>query len=223
MLGMMLSGLEAVVKIAGPVVKNFAVQLVTKLPKIVETAIAVLRTVGPVLKEVAKLFDIDMKNDNVEEIGKKTMQEGTRSKMEEESMEEYLEYLRNEVKLDEERWKNMTETDKLQANAAGVSMVATAISEKAKVELSPDFILAMNKMEMSAKQISEYIKSFSEKNIDSMDSFTDYLRGELSGDSKKEVFEAIEETESKLNPELSTGEVLAEINSMKEKLISEND
>lgn len=219
----MLSGLEAVVKIAGPVVKNFAVQLVTKLPKIVETAIAVLRTVGPVLKEVAKLFDIDMKNDNVEEIGKKTMQEGTRSKMEEESMEEYLEYLRNEVKLDEERWKNMTETDKLQANAAGVSMVATAISEKAKVELSPDFILAMNKMEMSAKQISEYIKSFSEKNIDSMDSFTDYLRGELSGDSKKEVFEAIEETESKLNPELSTGEVLAEINSMKEKLISEND
>lgn len=124
-------------------------------------------------------------------------------------------------KLDEERWKNMTAEDKLQANVAGVSMVATAISEKAKVDLSPDFILAMNKMEMSAKQISEYIKSFSEKNIDSMDSFTDYLRGELSGDSKKDVFDAIEETESRLHPDYSDGDILVEINSMKDKLSGE--
>ena len=138
--------------------------------------------------------------------------------MEEESMEDYFEYLRNEVKLDEERWRNMTEADKLQANVTGVSMVATAISEKTKVDLSPDFIMAMNKMEMSAKHISEYIKSFSEKNIDSMDSFTDYLRGELSGDSKKEVFDTIEETVSKLNPDYSTGDILIEIKSMKDKL-----
>lgn len=54
-----------------------------------------------------------------------------------------------------------------------------------------------------------------------MDSFTDYLRGELSGDSKKEVFDAMEETESKLHPEYSTGDILAEINSMKDKLSGE--
>lgn len=51
-----------------------------------------------------------------------------------------------------------------------------------------------------------------------MDSFTDYLRGELSGDSKKEVFNAIEETETKLHPDYSTGDILVEINSMKDKL-----
>ena len=186
----------------------------TKLPTIIETAVEVLRVVGPILKEVAKTLDVLKDGDDVEELG-------TRPKMEEESMEDYFDYLRNEVKLDEERWKNMTAEDKLQANVAGVSMVATAISEKAKVDLSPDFILAMNKMEMSAKQISEYIKSFREKNIDSMDSFTDYLRGELSGDSKKDVFDAIEETESRLHPDYSDGDILVEINSMKDKLSGE--
>ena len=218
MLGVLFSGLAAIIKIAGPVVTSFATQLVAKLPNIVETALEVLKVIGPIVKDIAEIIGVLKNGDDVEELGKKAMQEGTRPKMEEESMEDYFEYLRNEVKLDEERWKNMTDAERLQANVTGVSMVATAISEKTKVDLSPDFIMAMNKMEMSAKHISEYIKSFSEKNIDSMDSFTDYLRGELSGDSKKEVFNAIEETESKLHPDYSDGDILVEINSMKDKL-----
>ena len=50
---------------------------------------------------------------------------------------------------------------------------------------------------------------------------TDYLRGELSGESKKEVFDAIEETESRLHPDYSDGDILVEINSMKDKLSGE--
>lgn len=221
MLELLVSGLAAFIKVAGPVVKSFATQLVAKLPTIVETALKVLNVVGPILKEVAKIFGVLTNDDDVEELGKKVMQEGTRPKMEDESMEDYFEYLRNEIKLDEERWKNMTDVERLQANVAGVSMVVTAISEKTNVNLSPDFIMAMNKMEMSANQISEYINSFSEKCIDSMDSFTDYLRGELSGDFKKEVFDTIEKTESKLHPEYSTGDILKEIDSMKDKLVTE--
>ena len=218
MLGVLLSGLAAIVKMAGPIVTSFATQLVAKLPTIVETALEVLKVVGPIVKDVAEVIGVLKNGDDVEDLGKKTMQEGTRPKMEEESMEDYFEYLRNEVKLDEERWKNMTDAERLQANVTGVSMVTTAISEKTKVNLSPDFIMAMKEMEMTAQQVCEYIKTFSEKNIDSMDSFTDYLRGELSGDTKKEVFNAIEETETKLLPDYSTGKILVEINSMKDKL-----
>ena len=218
MLGVLFSGLAAIIKIAGPVVTSFATQLVAKLPTIVETALEVLKVIGPIVKDIAEIIGVLKNGDDVEELGKKAMQEGTRPKMEEESMEDYFEYLRNEVKLDEERWKNMTDAERLQANVTGVSMVTTAISEKTKVDLSPDFIMAMKEMEMTAQQVCEYIKTFSEKNIDSMDSFTDYLRGELSGDSKKEVFNAIEETESKLHPDYSDGDILVEINSMKDKL-----
>ena len=50
---------------------------------------------------------------------------------------------------------------------------------------------------------------------------TDYLLGELSGESKKEVFDAIEETESRLHPDYSDGDILVEINSMKDKLSGE--
>ena len=45
MLGVLFSGLAAIIKIAGPVVTSFATQLVAKLPTIVETALKVLKVV----------------------------------------------------------------------------------------------------------------------------------------------------------------------------------
>lgn len=135
-------------------------------------------------------------------------------------MEDYFEYLRNEVKLDEERWKNMTDAERLQANVTGVSMVATAISEKTKVDLSSDFIIAMKEMEMTAQQVCEYIKTFSEKyRLDGF--FYGLSSWRIIGRLKKEVFNAIEETESKLHPDYSDGDILVEINSMKDKLCGE--
>lgn len=219
MIQFLLGGLAAVVKVAGPVVANLATNLVAKLPTIVETAIKVLKTIGPVVKAVAEILNVLNPNDDLEELGMKTMQEGTRPKMEDESMEEYFDYLRNEVKLDEERWKNITEEDKLKANAIGVSMATAAISEKTKVEVSPDFLLAMKKMEMSADHVAEYIKTFGENGIDSLDSLTGYLRGELSGDEKKNVLDVVKETEGNLHPDFSNGEILAEINSLKDKIV----
>lgn len=218
MIPFLVEGLAAIVKVAGPVITSFATKLVAKLPTIIETAIKVLKTVGPIIKTVAEIIGILMPNDDLEELGKKTMQEGTRPKMEDESMEEYFDYLRNKVELDEERWKNMTADDKLKANAIGVSMAATAISEKTNVEVSPDFLMAMKNMEMSAQEVTEYIKSFSENGIDSLDSLTDYLRGELSGDTKKEIHNIVKETEERMHPEFSNGEILAEIDSLKEKI-----
>ena len=54
MLGVLFSGLAAIVKIAGPVVTSFATQLVAKLPNIVETALEVLKVIGPIVKDIAE-------------------------------------------------------------------------------------------------------------------------------------------------------------------------
>ncbi len=157
-------------------------------------------------------------NDNIEELGQKAMQEGTRPKMEDESTEQYIEYLRNEVKLDEEKWQTMTPEDMLKANALGTAIITTAISEKSGVDISADFITTIPKLELSANQISEYIKTFKENGIDSLDDLTDYLRGELSDDKKTEILQIVKETEGKLHPDFSNGEILCEIDSMKEKM-----
>ena len=220
---LILEALTTVVKVAGPVVAKFATTLVAKLPTIIETAIKVVKVVGLIIKDVAEVMDILHPNDNIEELGKKTMQEGTRPKMEDESTKDYIEYLRNEIKLDEERWKNMTPEEELQANVLGTSMVTTAISEECDVELSPDFMMTINVLGMSSKQLSEYIKSFSENGIDSLDALTDYLRGELSGDTKNEIHVIVKETEGKLHPDLSNGEILQEIDAMKEKMAESNN
>ena len=76
MLGVLFSGLAAIVKIAGPVVTSFATQLVAKLPTIVETALEVLKVVGPIVKDVAGVIGVLKNGDDVEELGKKAMQEG---------------------------------------------------------------------------------------------------------------------------------------------------
>lgn len=71
MLGLLFSGLAAIVKIAGPVVTSFATQLVAKLPTIVETALEVLKVVGPILKDVAEIIGVLKNGDDVEELGKR--------------------------------------------------------------------------------------------------------------------------------------------------------
>lgn len=218
MIGLILGGLAALANVVSPVVAKAATVLVTKLPTIIETAIKVIKTVAPIIKAVAEVMEVLQPNDNIEDLGQKAMQEETRPKMEDESTEQYIEYLRNEVKLDEEKWKNMTPEDELKANVLGTSIVTTAISEKTGVEISPYFIATIPKLELSANQISEYIKTFKENGIDSLDDLTDYLRGELSGDKKAEIHQIVKETEGKLHPDFSNGEILCEIDSLKEKM-----
>lgn len=178
----------------------------------------VLNTVKMVIQAVATLTNVLKPNENIEELGQKAMQEDTRPMMEDETAEQYIEYLRNEIKLDEEKMKTLSPDEKLKADALGTALATTAISEKCGVEISPDFVRSIHTLSLTAKQITEYIESFSNNGIDSLDALTDYLRGDLSGDQKDEIHQIVKETEGKLHPELSNGEILCEIDAMKEKM-----
>lgn len=218
MLQFLIEGLGTFVKVVGPVISKFASELVTKLPRAIELAVEVLDVTSSVLKTVAEILAILKPDDDLEELGKKSLQDGTRPKMEDESMEDYFEYLRKEVQLDAERWKNMTAEEELNVKIAGTSMVTAAIAEKEKVTISPDFVLALKDIDMSANQLLEYIKSFKDNDIDSLDSLMDYLRGELSGDENKELHDIVKDTERRLHPDFTNGEILKEIDDMKEKI-----
>ncbi len=218
MISLLLGGLSTLISTLGPVVTKVASSLLTKLPEIVEVALKVSKVISSVVQSVAEIQGLSPHGEDVEELGFKAMQEGTRAKMEDESIEDYLNYLRNEVSVDKTKFQALSEEDKLKCNVMGTGMLSQSISEKSGLEISGDFLLDMQKMKMSGEQLSKYIETFSEKGIDSLDELTQYLRGELNDRESAKIEAIIKSIEKTSNPSLSDGEVLLRMDAMKEAI-----
>lgn len=218
MISLLLGGLSTLISTLGPVVTKVASSLLTKLPEIVEVALKVSKVISSVVQSVAEIQGLSPHGEDVEELGFKAMQEGTRAKMEDESMEDYLNYLRNEVSVDKTKFQALSEEDKLKCNVMGTGMLSQSISEKSGLEISGDFLLDMQKMKMSGEQLSKYIETFSEKGVDSLDELTQYLRGELNDRESAKIEAIIKSIEKTSNPSLSDGEVLLKMDAMKEAI-----
>ena len=218
MISLLLGGLSTLISTLGPVVTKVASSLLTKLPEIVEVALKVSRVISSVVQSVAEIQGLSPHGEDVEELGFKAMQEGTRAKMEDESMEDYLNYLRNEVSVDKTKFQALSEEDKLKCNVMGTGMLSQSISEKSDLEISGDFLLDMHKMKMSGEQLSKYIDAFSERGVDSLDELTQYLRGELNDRESAKIEAIIKSIEKTSNPSLSDGEVLLRMDAMKEAI-----
>lgn len=206
----------------GPVVLKVTSAILKNLPTIVETASTIAKTIGECIDTIAKNENVLTTGETYEEFGAKALQENTRPRAEDESISDYLNYLRNEVKLDKEKMESMSSEDRLKNGVVGAGLVTEAISSKCGVEISGDFILDMYKMKMSGETLSKYIDEFSKNGINSMDSLTKYLRGELNENDSSLVHEVIKTTEKSLNPEMSNGQILLKVEDMKEALIEQN-
>mgnify|MGYP003327588623 CR=1 FL=1 len=105
------SFLGDVVSCIGSAIASFAGSLIEKLSPVISIALQVVKDIGEVVVAVANALGLIPEDESVEEIGAKTMQDGVRAKMEDESMQEYLDYLRNDVKLDEGKLAVMTDEE----------------------------------------------------------------------------------------------------------------
>lgn len=209
------SGISALFSGVGAAVCNLASGLLTALPKALEIGKVILQSVAEVIVKVAQILAISPENENVEELGVKAMQEDTRPRMEDESMEDYLDYLRNEVAIDKEKMLNMSEEDKIKCQAIGVGMLSEAIVEKKGIEISPTFLIAMNNMRMTGDLLSSYIEEFSKHEISSMDALIDYLKGNLNEDDTKSMYSLIKDVETRNTPDVSLLELQDKIENYK--------
>lgn len=217
MISLLLGGLSTLISTLGTVVTKVATSLLTKLPEIVEVALKVSKVISSVVQSVAEIQGLSPHGEDVEELGFKARQ-GTRAKMENESMDDYLNYLRNEVSVDKKKFQALSDEDKLKCNVVGTGMLSQSISEKSDLEISGDFLLDMHKMKMSGEQLSKYIDAFSEKGVDSLDELTQYLRGELNDKESAKIEAIIKTVEKASNPSLSDGEVLLKMDDMKQAI-----
>ena len=206
---------STVVSAVGTAISATASFIATKLPVVFEKAASCVSMISTVVTKVSEVLNIAPPNENPAELGAKTLQEDTRPRKAEESAQEYLDYLRNEVELDRDKFEKMSKEEKLGCEIVGDSMIAHSIGEKTNVDISGEFLLAIPQANLKSQTVLNLIKSFSESGISSMDDFVKYISNNMSEGESQNVGEAVKVAIKEGAPEMSPEEIHKEIVDMK--------
>ena len=201
----------------GPAVAAVA----TTIAKLAPTLEKII-TVANVISGIAQLLGVLEPDENPEDIGAKAMQEGTRPRMPDESPEEYLNYLKNDVELDKEKQLQMDEKDRLACIATGSAIVLSAIAEKENLDISPEYVSNIAKAGLAASDALKIASKFKENNIE-IDKFNDYFNNALPSDEISSVNSTLKESISEIHPDMSEKEIRAEISNMGNEISKQED
>lgn len=210
------SFVSSAVSVIGGAVASTAVSIMTKLPVVVEKALPVVRAIGTIINAVSPFVGIQAPdNENMEEIGAKAMQDGTRPRRPDETAQEYLDYLRNEVELNEEKYEKLTNDQKLGCATVGIALRAEEMSDFTGVQISPEFLVMAQKSKMQYEQISKMIEVFKNNGETTLDDVPKYLDNTLDESKVERVGGLVKETIKENDPHLEDREIYEEIIEMK--------
>lgn len=207
--------ISTVASVIGPALSTAATFIATKLPAFLQTASIVVGAITSIVTNVSKMLDIAPEDEQPDELGAKTLQEGTRPIKEGETTQEYLDYLRNEVTLDREKYEKMTTEQKLNCEIIGDTMLAASIEEKTGVGIPPEFLVAAGKVQMGYQTVNALINAFSNNGIDSLGNYTKYIENDMSEKDAVKVGSAVREAISEVNPDMTPEDIEAEVVAMK--------
>lgn len=207
--------LSALASAIGPALVATVDFVVTKLPVVLESASIIVNAISSVVTLIGENLNIAPPGENPEELGVKASQDGTRSIRPEETAQEYLDYLRNDVVLDKEHYDGLSAEEKLRCEVAGDVMLAKAIEEETGVEIPGEFLMAIPKLNMQYEAVMSLIEAFSDANISSLSKFTDYMANDMSETEAVRVGDAVEKAINETSPEMSPEDIQKEILAMK--------
>ncbi len=208
LVGAAIGVISSIASTVGPVIAAAA----TTIAKLAPTLEKII-TFANVVSGIAQLLGVLNVDENPEDIGAKAMQEGTRPRMANETAEEYLNYLKNDVELDKEKQAQMDEKDRLACIATGSAIVMSTIAEKEDINLSPEFVSNVSKTSLAASDTLKIISKFKENNLE-LDKFNDYFNNNLSGNELLNVNHTLKESVKEIHPDMSEKEIRSEINNM---------
>ena len=136
------------------------------------------------------------------------------------STNDYIEYLRNDIKVDEERLKEMDEKERATYAAIGAGLYVKQVEEKYNVELPPEFWRSTaelrNEGKISEEMPSDLIEFMKEHGIESGATFSDYLSGKLGigSEDQQKMYDALKDTYRKEYPDATDSELNSKINTL---------
>lgn len=188
-----------------------AVGIVSKIPGI-GSLINIAQVIGFVAKVIHVVADIlgIKSEEDPEVLGAKAKQTDKTIDDFDGDAETYIQYLKEEVELDKEKFDQMTPEEKLGCKAVGLSLETKAVEKKlGGVEIPPESLATLGKIHMAGvdeidpKKLLDVIKSLQAAGITNMNDVVEYLEGKGDSDrikTGKALKEAIgEDADVKIN------------------------
>ena len=175
-------------------------------------ASTLLKVAGPYLGPIAQiiqvvgmLLDIMKPGDDVDELGAKAM-ESDKKPEDFDSNAEYIDYLREEVKLDKEKFDKAGDVEKMARTAVGASIVAKGIGEQKGFDIPLETWVAMAKLNLTDKveEVDKLLETFKDGKLED---FAKYVDGKLDIKKEGEIGDDLVEMYKELEPNTSIEEI----------------
>ncbi len=186
-------------------VSSFCSSVSSSISKAVSTIVSLgvdLATkVGEAIKGVAVSLGILKLDDNLEELGEKAILSDKKPD-DFDSINEYIDHLRNDVPLDKEKFDKLSDKELLERSAVGAAITLKGINEKLDTVVTPEFMAEVAKQDLETEEIVETIKAYKYKELNTED-YGAYLNDELNIDESDKHSDALVLAYQKLEPELT--------------------
>lgn len=161
--------------------------------------------VGQTTKAVAEHLDILTPEEKLEELGEKAMLSDNKPESYD-SFNDYINHLRNDVPIDQEKLATMDEKELMVRSSIGASITLKGINERLGTVVTPEFMATVAKQDLTAKEIVATIEGYKAKDLNPND-YSLYIDDELSLDESSKHSSALVEAYQKLEPELSLEQI----------------
>ena len=172
---------------------------------IASLGVSLAAKVSDAIKSVGISLGIIRPEDTMEELGERAMLSDQKPE-DFDSINEYIDHLKNNVLFDKEKFDNLDEKDLLARSSIGASITLKGINEKLNTTVTPEFMATVASQELEANEIIETIKIYKEKEL-KLDDYDVYLNDELTLDETDKHSDALVEAYQKLEPELSLEQI----------------
>ncbi len=196
---------SAVATIVGPIVG---------LPEV----LLVINTVCAIVNAVAEALGIKKEEETPEEIGMKA-EKADKKPEDFDSVNEYIDYLRNEVEIDKEKLNNLSDEEKAKYSATGMGVYIEGIKEKYNIEIPDSFWRTAADRNMTGDEVKGCLDTFEGKNI-SVENMEKYLENKpVEGKTDyAEVSDCIMSGLKEANPEMSEEQIAERLVSLSSDL-----
>ena len=177
----------------GSVISEFAKSafgFIAKIPIFGLELANIISIAAKIIHEVVNFLGIKSEEDP-EVLGAKAEQSDKSLEDFDNDVETYIQYLKEEVELDKERFDKMTPEEKMGCKAIGMALETKAVEEKiGGIEISPECLATLIKIQsaginIDAKELVGIIQILKEQGITNMNDVVELLEGKGNSDRIK--------------------------------------
>lgn len=150
-----------------------------------------------VISVLAEIFTEKPKEEKPEELGMKAEQ-ADKKPVNFDSINDYIEYLRQEIKVDAAKLENLSEEERMKYQAVGLGLYVKNIEEKQGMKLDPAFLKVVPEMinlGYNAQDIGNLMQSMKKNGVNDMKMYPEFMKGELlpGTPERKQVFTSVKD------------------------------